>query len=365
MRARRAAALLCWVFAWGVTTCARAVTGQQGDAEPPPDAEPDVRIKVMVTGSNIPTLDRETAVPVQVITREEIQRANLQTSAELARTISAAVSFGSFTENAAFAGSSTPGLATVGLRGLSAGRTLILVNGRRVANYAFGNTVTDLNIIPLAAVERVEVLKDGASAIYGADAIGGVINFILLEEYHGLGASAQYSSPQHTGGWSNHFNVTGGYGDLATQKFNVYGMVDYQEFGALAARDRAFSKSFYIPGNLDQTSGSSYPANVTIPGGVGQRNPTGDPANGYRNPACAPPMSFPTAAFPYQCRFDPAYLLNSINASDRLALAGALSWQIAPDHLFFLQGFYARNSFEFVAGPTNIAGAVARPSSPW
>ncbi|MCC6196562.1 MAG: TonB-dependent receptor [Burkholderiales bacterium] len=317
------------------------------------DAEPDGRIRVMVTGSNIPTLDRETAVPVQVITREEIQRANIQTAAQLANTISAAVSFGTFTENQVNANSGSPGLAAVGLRGLTFQRTLILINGRRIANYAFSGTATDLNVIPVAAIERVEVLKDGASAIYGADAIGGVINFILLDEFRGVAASAQYSAPQDPGGWSNHFNVTAGYGSLAQQKFDVYGMLDYQVFGTLTARDRDASKTFYIPGNFDQTGTSSFPANVTIPN-LGPRNPTGDPANGYRNPTCAPPISFPTANNPNRCNFDGAYWLNTINPSERFATTGALTWQFAPEHLFYAQGLYARNTFTYASTPTNL-----------
>ena len=108
--------------------------------------------KVFVTGSNIPTIDRETAVPVQIITREDIQRANIQTAAELAQTISANTSYGNFTENQGFAFATSPGLAAASLRGLTAQRTLVLVNGRRIANYALGGTLTDLNLIPVTAI---------------------------------------------------------------------------------------------------------------------------------------------------------------------------------------------------------------------
>lgn len=133
------------------------------------------------------------AVPVQVITRNDIQHANFQTAAQLANTISATASYFTLTENQAIAGSLMPGLAAAGLRGLTAQRTLVLVNGRRIANYALGGTLTDLNLIPVAAIERVEVLKDGASAIYGSDAIGGVINFILLQEFRGIQAPKNLS----------------------------------------------------------------------------------------------------------------------------------------------------------------------------
>ena len=327
------------------------------------------QLKVFVTGSNIPTIDRETAVPVQIITREEIERANIRTAAELANTISANVSYGNFTaENrpAVFGGS--PGVAAASLRGLTAQRTLVLVNGRRIANYALAGTVTDLNVIPVAAVERVEVLKDGASAIYGSDAIGGVINFIMQEEFRGLNATAQYSSPQHAGGWSDQFNVTAGYGSLAEQKWNVYGMIDYQKFAALAARNREFSRSLYIPGAFNQTSSVSFPANVVV-GPNDFRNPTGDPTNGYQNPSCAPPMSFPTTALPNpspnRCNFDTANFLNSVSASERVAATGAFTWQFAPDHQLFVQGLFARNSFTFVASPTSFTRFLLPATSPW
>ena len=367
---RRIDALACALVYGGLIPCWAPLAAGQ-DSRGNLDATGE-RIRVFVTGSNIPTVDRETAVPVQIITREDIQRANFQTAAQLANSISATVSYFTLSENQAIAGSLMPGLAAAGLRGLTAQRTLVLVNGRRIANYALGGTLTDLNLIPVTAIERVEVLKDGASAIYGSDAIGGVINFILLQEFHGLQASAQYSSPEQTGGWSKNFNVTAGYGNLAEQKFSVYAMIDYQQYGAVAARDRSATGSNYIPGALDRTSPNAFPANVLIPS-IGLRNPTGDPANAYANPSCAPPMSFPTMSSPNRCNFDPAYYLNIVNASERLAVTSALTWQFAPDHEFFFQGMYARNSFTFVAAPTPFQNNPATPlrnftlpaTSPW
>ena len=312
--------------------------------------KPDDRIKVVVTGTNIPSIDRETAFPLQVITRDEIDRADIQTAAQLVNTISAVVSYGTWTENQGFVGSSQPGLAGGGLRGLSYQRTLVLVNGRRIANYALTGTSFDLNIIPLAAVERVEVLKDGASAIYGSDAIGGVINFILREAFSGFLANAQYSAPEQSGGWSTQVNATAGYGSIATDTFNVYATVDYQKFGALAARDREFSKSYYIPGHFDLTSGASFPANVNIRGTL--YSPLGDASSGYTNPACLPPLSFPTESLPNRCQFDPAYFLDSLNGSERWQFTASGRWQFAPGQEFYANGFYARNVFTFVGSPT-------------
>jgi iron complex outermembrane receptor protein len=105
-----------------------------------------------------------------------------------------------------------------------------------------------------------EVLKDGASAVYGYDAIAGVINFILRKDYRGAQAYAQYSSPEHTGGYSTHYSAGAGYGDLTADKFNVFAMVDYQAYGGIRSKDRPFSSSYYIPGEgVDQTSGNSFP----------------------------------------------------------------------------------------------------------
>ncbi len=316
--------------------------------------------KVTVTGTHIPTIDGQSGLPVQVITRDEIERANIQTAAQLVNTISATMSFSALNESQGLGNNTQPGFAGGALRGLGYQNTLILLNGRRIANYAFVNVGGDLNSIPVSAIERVEVLKDGASAIYGSDAVAGVINFILRSTYQGAEIYAQYTSPEHTGGYATHFNAAAGYGDLATQKFNAYVMVDYQKFGGIRARDRSFAANSYIPSQgLDRTSTASFPANVDIPATDNTpariRNPTGDPANGYGNPSCAPPLSFPTAASPNQCRFNGLGEYTISDPSERLNVVGALTWQIDPDNQFFLNATYVRNKFTFELSPTQVS----------
>ena len=101
----------------------------------------------------------------------------------------------------------------------------------------------------------------------------------MRKEFQGTEAYAQYTSPEHSGGYAKHFTVGAGYGDLASQGFNVYAMVDYQKFGGIQARNRPFAARNYIPEEgVDRTSINSFPANVDTPSGV--RNPTGDPARG-------------------------------------------------------------------------------------
>ena len=311
---------------------------------------------MIVTGSNIPTIERETALPVQTITREEIERANLQTAAQLVNTISAAISFGAFNEAQALGSQGGEGYAAAGLRGLGYQATLVLVNGRRIANWAFTTLGGDLNSIPLAAVERVEVLKNGASAVYGSDALAGVINFILRKEFHGAAASAQYTSPEHTGGYSKHFNVAAGYGNLASQGYNAYAMVEYQQHGGIQARDRPFAARNYIPAEgVDRTSINSLPANVDTPAGV--RNPTGAPSRGYVLPSCAPPLSFPTAGSvdQYQCRWNGDGSSSIFNPSERLNVVGAFTRQLDQDSQLFLYSTYVRNQFEFAIWPTQVS----------
>jgi len=321
---------------------------------------PDAPVKVLVTGSNIPATARESALPVQVITREEIERTNLRTAAELVTSISATMSYSGFNEVQGVGGAGQAGFAGGAMRGLGFQFTLVLVNGRRVAHFAFVPRGGDLNAIPLAAVERVEVLKDGASAIYGSDAIGGVINFILRSDYRGAELYAQYGSPEETGGYSKQLTAGGGIGDLATDGFNASLTVDAMKSGGIRARDRAFAARNYIPEEgLDQTVLASIPANVDTP--VGIRNPTGDPANGYRNPSCASPLSFPTAgpANQYQCRWSGDGTTSIVNPSERLNLAGALTVKLDGDHRLFVNGTYSRNRMEFVGSPAEVSSQLS------
>lgn len=178
---------------------------------------------VQVTGSNIKRTDTETANPVQVIDREQIAASGKQTTAELLRSISANTGGGSNeTQNSGW----SSGASGIGLRGLSSKNTLILLNGRRLANYGFPNgglsdTFVNINALPLVAVERIEVLKDGASAVYGSDAVAGVVNIITRQDYQGLeiGGTAGLSGEGDMGTQS--FKAVGGVGDLANDGWNV------------------------------------------------------------------------------------------------------------------------------------------------
>ena len=180
--------------------------------------------RITVTGSNIKRIDAETPSPVITITREQIRDSGQRDIAELLRGVSAA-NAGSIIDNSS--GSFSSGAQTIALRGLGSAGTLVLLNGRRMTPAAFadpnnGNsTVYNINSIPVDAIERIEVLKDGASAIYGSDAMAGVVNIILRSDFKGVEGSASYSQNED-GVWKSYrASGTFGFGDLARDRYNV------------------------------------------------------------------------------------------------------------------------------------------------
>ncbi|WP_395341519.1 TonB-dependent receptor domain-containing protein [Ningiella sp. W23] len=153
---------------------------------------------ISVTGSNIRGVDLEGSQPLTVISAEDIQRSGFNTLTELMRTVNQTRGgTSSFTtaQSGATSTSTPPGQATAALRGMGPSSTLTLVNGRRIAASSFASgteNFVDINSIPLSAIERIEILATGASAIYGADAVAGVINYILKDDFEGFELSAQY-----------------------------------------------------------------------------------------------------------------------------------------------------------------------------
>jgi len=210
-------------------------------------------IKVEVTGSNIKRIEGEGALPVQVIGREEIAKSGATNAMEIMNLISANNSAGNVSVGNVI-GATTFSNQTASLRGLGGQSTLVLVNGKRLGTFAGGITGAEgvnLSAIPFAAIERVEVLKDGASAIYGSDAVGGVINFIMRQDFTGIDATAWYGAPTRSNpGASDHngdqyqLMATAGYGDLAKDKYNAFISVNYNQQNALDQFSRNFSMTY-------------------------------------------------------------------------------------------------------------------------
>ena len=177
----------------------------------------------------------------------------------------------------------TNGLSSANLRGQGNASTLVLLNNRRVAAHGLQGSAVDVNQIPFAAIERIEVLKDGASAIYGTDAIGGVINFITRTDYEGVGVQSFTDITEQGGG--NIYRISGiaGYGDLDEQGFNIMGAVSYSWNRILRGSDRDFvngnqpnrglsidtrgtpiATAFNIGANANQTPGGTLLTGLTL-----------------------------------------------------------------------------------------------------
>ena len=163
--------------------------------------------KIQVTGSRISRVDVEGATPVTVISREDLERSGQLTVADVLRNTTFN-SFGSFSEQS---GSSAQSQAFLNMRGLGAERTLILLNGKRMPQSgARGDGAVNINALPAAAVERIEILTDGASAVYGSDAIGGVVNIILKSDFEGVNLTVGGANPKIDGGDERKISITGG-----------------------------------------------------------------------------------------------------------------------------------------------------------
>jgi iron complex outermembrane recepter protein len=249
-------------------------------------AEPQRVERVEVTGSSIKRIADEGALPVQVIDAATFAKLGIDNAEQLLAVISAngngidnqVTNQGSDFLNSTGKKGPNNGASNASLRGLGAEYTLVLLNGRRVATHGLSGSSVDLNTIPLAAIQRVEILKDGASAIYGTDAIGGVINFILRRDYQGLEASAFADVTEQGNGNIFRGSLLGGFGDLNRDRFNVLASLAFSKNDRLRGRDRDFHNG-YQPNrglapdttgtpfaNIGVASGTALSSSFTLPG---------------------------------------------------------------------------------------------------
>ncbi|MCK7596576.1 TonB-dependent receptor [Microbulbifer sp. CAU 1566] len=230
--------------------------------EPSTGASEPLMERVEVTGSRIKRIDLEGVAPVQVISAVDIEASGLTSITDVLQTSTAnsGVNFsadGSYVESA----------SSVNLRGMGVNRTLILINGRRQASFptAYGGSTnfTDVSDIPASAVERIEILTGGASAIYGSDAIGGVVNIILKKGYEGTEFDARYTAPEQGGNKQVELSFTQGF---TTEKSNTMVMVEYKQVEELLNRDRDFlySPRYYNDDDGDLAWGNG-PDNLDAP----------------------------------------------------------------------------------------------------
>ena len=223
--------------------------------------------EVAVVGSRISrNAEFETATPIQVLDREAIEKSgytNLQQMFEK----NPAAGNGTFSTRGNNQDSTANGAAAVSLRGMGADATLVLVNGRRVAISAFAEGITtnfvDINTIPLAAVERVEVLKDGASAIYGSDAVAGVVNLVLRDDFEGAEVSVDYGGAD---GYDE--QSTSAIWGINGEDSNITLIFDHHKNSTLASVERSGldTANQSSRGGMDFRSSRGYPGRFVVDG---------------------------------------------------------------------------------------------------
>jgi iron complex outermembrane recepter protein len=350
-------------------------------------AAPETQLQeIVVTGSYIPRTDTETVSPVTVITSADIVNSGLTTVADVVRTLSAD---NSGTLPTAFPGAFAAGASGIALRGLTVNSTLVLIDGLRAADYALPDDgvrdFVDLNSIQIGTIERIEVLKDGASSVYGADAIGGVVNVILKKTYQGFNANAEIGNSQHGGGFEKHFDFTAGHGDLASDHYNAYFSVEYQSDNAIGVNQRGapYNSNDYTPyggydehPNPDFSTGSIYgsvtPGTLGTPGNV----LTGIPNKGAVSqplvpcPASAPQRTSPLGTGNVFCDQNQDLYLTDQPWTSKIGLAGRVTVQFNDDMTGYLHASYYENQSQF-AGTTpaqiqttvpNLTTTIALPA---
>ena len=206
--------------------------------------------RFVVTGSLIKRIDGEGATPLLTITPLEMEQRGIGSAEQMLMELNingnGLDNLASNADVVSGAQRGNNGATSANLRMQGAGATLVLLNGRRVSSHGLNGGVVDLNQIPFAAIERVEVLKDGASAIYGTDAVGGVINFILKNNYQGAAASAAMDMTEQGGGNIFRYNAVAGFGDLSRDKYNLMASVSLSDSKVLRGDQRDFVNTFQV-----------------------------------------------------------------------------------------------------------------------
>ena len=358
---RKVASALAYMLGAGGVVALNAVPAQAAD------------IKMDITGSSIRRVEAEGALPVTVVTREDIARTGALNTEQLLQQTVSALSTIQGTNLATGAGLSTYGQTSVSLRGLGPSRTLVLVNGRRLAPFAGDDgAAVNVNSIPVSAIERIEVLRDGASAVYGSDAMAGVINFILSKDYTGVEVGGQYGAPTRSGGgesWDvTRWPVALGQGPL--QRHAVRGLREGRNPVGQGPRFREDRQPVSLS-RVRRDRARQHPGRMEAGNRIGgewhlarrqfhrnvRKQHLGNPLaaannceqiNMFKNPTNVGPFNLPF------CAFDSAAYLNLL--PEREAINGSVSFlfDINKDLQFFADGLYANQKVTNAIQPSPV-----------
>lgn len=320
--------------------------------------------RVEITGSAIRQIPAETALPVTIISAEELAKQGISTVEAAAQTIS---SNQGVIGTAQGIGATTGGRASIDLRGLgtqnanSGSRTLVLLNGRRIANHAYSGAAADLNAIPMAAVERIEVLRDGASSLYGSDAIGGVVNFILKKDFQGVEISGFRDILKNDFGDSQGMSIVVGGGSLQQDGLNILGTFSYRQQEAIPALARDYGRTGIRPDlGFAGSSGTPFPANLSQTGSaLAVLNPSrvaggNCPGLAFNNPD-------PTIL---NCRYDFSGEIDLYPEQEQMQGMFRTAFKFGA-HVAALEYVLAENRTVNRVAPTPVTGLAMPPTSPF
>ncbi len=358
-------------------------------AQVEPVAQPGQPIaRVEITGSNIRRSEAETSTAVQVLNRADIEKTGRTTVAELLQTL-AVDNQGSVPTN--FGAGFAQGASGISLRGLGAASTLVLLNGRRIAPYGLADdgqkVFADLNIIPSDAVERVEILKGGASAIYGSDAIAGVVNVILRRDFVGTSVRSSFGESRYWDGRDARVAITHGFGNIDTDKYNMLFSLEYggkrevwnrdrderRQIGRTDLRDLGFSAQEALGGTgaitTNNAAGSAVNGNVRNPATLDYYNrgnlaglgftrtfPGADCRNFTRHPQGDPGGGCLIDAQQEYDQIQPRQ--NSWNLFSRG------TWQVSPAMQAYAELNYYWSESSSSTTPSTVSGSVGYPGGP-
>jgi iron complex outermembrane receptor protein len=305
--------------------------------------------RITITGSSIKRVESETALPVTVMTRDQIEKTGATNVEDILRRIGANTALLSdTTQGAGYAQS------FANLRGLGANSTLVLLNGRRLANFAFGTiggaSSVDLNSIPFAAIERIEVLRDGASAVYGTDAVGGVINFITRKDYDKGELTLRYGDTQkRIGGQESGASIAFGLGGLKSDGYNLLLTANVKKQTKLSAIEQKWYLRGLdeIPGSAPPTSGRSFPGRLVdfgiTPGAYANAGASFSPCDPDYNTLQTLDDKTPNGTPIKRCRFIYPATQENLPDTTKADAFGRLTLDMGAESQLFFEASYARS----------------------
>ena len=310
--------------------------------------------RVEVTGSRIRRTDIETPSPVQVISAKEIRESGYTSVSEVLRNITAN---GQGTLSQSFSGAFAAGASGISLRGLTVGATLVLIDGQRMAPYALSDdaqrSFVDISQIPMEAIERIDVLKDGASSIYGSDAVAGVVNVILKKNYKGSEITAEAGQAWRGDGVTAHASGIHGWGDLDKDGHSAYIALEYRHQNPILVsdRNRAFTNTDWTRfGGYNRTRGVPTEVNGFQPASITGYLIDPDTGNITNLPGCTS-TQFNAGQCAYQDRD-----LQLQPRTKNVNLLGSWVQKLGPDWQVNLKGSYFRSEAEQVNRYANSFG---------